>query len=95
MSWLDQAAQIGQDTRKIVRGLGFATRMFVALLGKVGVCVTRFRLLLQQIHFLGNYSLLIMVVSGFFIGAVLSISTIAWSIWRVPARWITSTSRCR
>ena len=75
MSWLDQAAQIGQDTRKIVRGLGFATRMFVALLGKVGVCVTRFRLLLQQIHFLGNYSLLIMVVSGFFIGAVLALQS--------------------
>jgi phospholipid/cholesterol/gamma-HCH transport system permease protein len=75
MSWLDQVAQIGQDTRKIVRGLGFAARMFVALLGKMGVSVTRFRLLLQQIHFLGNYSLLIMVVSGFFIGAVLALQS--------------------
>lgn len=75
MSWLDRVAQIGQDTRKIVRDLGFAARMFVALLGKVGVCVTRFRLLLQQIHFLGNYSLLIMVVSGFFIGAVLALQS--------------------
>ena len=75
MSWLNQVAQVGLNARKQVHGLGFAARMFTALLGKVSVCFSRFRLLLQQIHFLGNYSLLIMVVSGFFIGAVLALQS--------------------
>lgn len=75
MSWLDRVAQVGLDTRKNIHALGFASRMFVALLGKVGACFSRFRLLTQQIHFLGNYSLLIMVVSGFFIGAVLALQS--------------------
>lgn len=75
MSVVDQLAQIGARARQQVRGLGLAARMFVALLAKVGVWVTRGRLLLQQIHFLGNYSLLIMVVSGFFIGAVLALQS--------------------
>ena len=75
MSVVDQLAQIGAWARQQVRGLGLAARMFVALLAKVGVWVTRGRLLLQQIHFLGNYSLLIMVVSGFFIGAVLALQS--------------------
>ncbi len=75
MSWLDRVAQVGLDTRKNIHGLGFATRMFMALLGKIGVCFSRFRLLIQQVHFLGNYSLLIMVVSGFFIGAVLALQS--------------------
>ena len=75
MSVFDKLAQIGFATRKQLGNLGFGTRMFATMLSHVGSCVTRFRLWLQQVHFLGNYSLLIMVVSGLFIGAVLALQS--------------------
>ncbi len=51
---------------------GQATR----LLGQLGVLpatLARFRLVGEQIHFLGNYSLAIIAVSGLFVGFVLGL----------------------
>lgn len=65
--------QIGANTRSKIAGLGFAARMLAALFAHIGVWFTRTRLVVQQIHFLGNYSLIIIAVSGLFIGAVLGL----------------------
>ena len=70
---LNLIEQLGASTRIKIAGLGFAARMLVALFAQVGVWVTRTRLVMQQIHFLGNYSLVIIAVSGLFIGAVLGL----------------------
>ncbi|MGL4768011.1 MAG: lipid asymmetry maintenance ABC transporter permease subunit MlaE [Formosimonas sp.] len=68
--WL---ACLGAGVRTRLARLGFAARMLGALFAQVGVWATRTRLVMQQIHFLGNYSLLIIAVSGAFIGAVLGL----------------------
>lgn len=65
-------AGVGAASRDKVQALGFATRMLISLLGYFGVWWKRGRLVLQQIHFLGNHSLVLMVVAGLFIGAVLA-----------------------
>lgn len=65
--------RVGRSTRETLANLGFAMRMLAALFGNFRVWFTRSRLVSQQIHFLGNYSLLIMVVSAGFIGAVLAL----------------------
>lgn len=66
---------LGQRVRLGTTQLGFAVRMFTAMLAQVQVWFTRTRLVLQQIHFLGNYSLLIILVSAAFIGAVLGLQS--------------------
>lgn len=73
MSLLDKITRLGDWTLSQVRGLGYAMRMFVFLLAQIKVWFSRTRLVFRQIHFLGNYSLLIMVVSAAFIGAVLAL----------------------
>lgn len=72
VTWIER---IGTSTREGVTGLGFAVRMLAGMLANVGVWFTRTRLVIGQIHFLGNYSLLIMVVSAAFIGAVLGLQS--------------------
>ncbi|HJV73383.1 MAG TPA: lipid asymmetry maintenance ABC transporter permease subunit MlaE [Noviherbaspirillum sp.] len=70
---LDTVASIGRRAREIVAGIGYATRAFLAMLGaSVGV-FRRPRLLTDQIHFIGNYSLVIIAVSGLFVGFVLGL----------------------
>ena len=53
--------------------LGVFTRLFFALLRRSGLIFKRPRLVSQQIHFIGNYSLLIISVSGLFVGFVLGL----------------------
>ena len=50
-----------------------ATRLFARLLGMLPATLARLRLLSDQIHFLGNYSLAIIAVSGLFVGFVLGL----------------------
>ena len=45
----------------------------LGLLGRSGIAFSRPRLVSQQIHFIGNYSLLIIAVSGMFVGFVLGL----------------------
>lgn len=64
---------IGYKLRCKVADLGFGARMLLRLLR---LCVPTFRraaLVKEQIHFLGNHSLAIIMVSGLFVGFVLSL----------------------
>ena len=69
MSWLDPAA-VGRATRAQISELGNGARLFLRLLSLLGPSLKRFGLIRDQIHFLGNYSLSIIAVSGLFVGFV-------------------------
>ena len=69
MSWY-KPADIGFAVRGQLANLGLGARLFVRLLGTLGPSFKRFGLIRDQIHFLGNYSLAIIAVSGLFVGFV-------------------------
>ena len=69
MKWLDPAA-VGRATRTRVSDIGSAAHLFFRLLASLGPSLKRFGLIRDQIHFLGNYSLSIIAVSGLFVGFV-------------------------
>ncbi|CAG9179060.1 Intermembrane phospholipid transport system permease protein MlaE [Cupriavidus laharis] len=64
---------IGATVRQGVSGLGRATRMFFTVLGLSPALLRRFRLVSDQIFFVGNLSLVIIAVSGLFVGFVLGL----------------------
>lgn len=64
---------LGRVVREFVANLGFATRAFFAVLRSSGGLLRRLRLVTDQIHFIGNYSLVIIAVSGLFVGFVLGL----------------------
>lgn len=66
-------ARLGRSTRAQLAALGQATRLLGQLLGLLPATLVRFRLVGEQIHFLGNYSLAIIGVSGLFVGFVLGL----------------------
>ena len=66
-------ANIGFAVRSFLSNLGHGAALFVRLLRLFGVTMRRFGLVRDQIHFLGNYSLAIIAVSGLFVGFVLSL----------------------
>ncbi|HZY20105.1 MAG TPA: lipid asymmetry maintenance ABC transporter permease subunit MlaE [Ramlibacter sp.] len=72
MSWY-KPADVGYATRGLLADLGLGARLFVRLLALAGTCLRRFGLVRDQIHFLGNYSLAIITVSGLFVGFVLGL----------------------
>ena len=59
-------------TRRIFR-LGFATRFFLAILFQSGTAFRRLHLTLKEIYFTGVLSLIIILVSGLFVGMVLGL----------------------
>ena len=62
--------------RSVLGGLGtavYATRFFFRLLFEFFPLLRRPRLVTKQIHFVGNYSLVIIAVSGLFVGFVLGL----------------------
>jgi phospholipid/cholesterol/gamma-HCH transport system permease protein len=69
MKWLDPTA-VGRSTRTQLSDIGTAARLFLRLLASLGPSLKRFGLIRDQIHFLGNYSLSIIAVSGLFVGFV-------------------------
>ena len=72
MSWINPA-DIGFATRSKLADLGQGARLFARLVLLFGASVRRFGLIRDQIHFLGNYSLAIITVSGLFVGFVLGL----------------------
>jgi phospholipid/cholesterol/gamma-HCH transport system permease protein len=66
-------ANIGFAVRSFLADLGHGASLFVRLMRLFGVTMRRFGLVRDQIHFLGNYSLAIIAVSGLFVGFVLSL----------------------
>ncbi len=69
MSWYNPA-DIGFATRRQLADLGRGARLFARLMTTLGPSLKRFGLIRDQIHFLGNYSLAIIAVSGLFVGFV-------------------------
>lgn len=70
---IDLIAGLGRRVRELVGALGYAARMFIVLLGALPGLLRRPRLVTDQVHFIGNYSLLIIAVSGLFVGFVLGL----------------------
>jgi phospholipid/cholesterol/gamma-HCH transport system permease protein len=66
-------AFIGAFVLDTIGRIGFVTRSFFKLLGRAPGALRRPTLISEQIHFIGNYSLLIIVVSGAFVGMVLGL----------------------
>ncbi|CAM5198246.1 lipid asymmetry maintenance ABC transporter permease subunit MlaE [Oligella ureolytica] len=64
-------ATLGSYVIKTVEYLGNIFILLLQMLGRTGFIFKRPRLLIQQIHFIGVYSLLIIAVSGLFVGFVL------------------------
>jgi phospholipid/cholesterol/gamma-HCH transport system permease protein len=69
MSWY-KPADAGFAIRRQLDDLGSGARLFYRLLTTLGGSLKRFGLIRDQIHFLGNYSLAIIAVSGLFVGFV-------------------------
>ena len=63
-------AGAGFALRRQLAGLGLGARLFGRLLLTLGPSFRRFGLVRDQMHFLGNYSLAIIAVSGLFVGFV-------------------------
>jgi len=72
MDWLHPAA-IGRAIRLKLADLGRGARLFMRLAAMFGASMRRFGLVRDQVHFLGNYSLAIITVSGLFVGFVLAL----------------------
>ena len=70
---LDWIALIGRALRESIAGIGFATRFFFNLLRVSPGALRRPGLISEQTHFIGNYSLVIIIVSGLFVGMVLGL----------------------
>ena len=69
MSW-HRPSDIGFTVRTQLAVMGHGARLFMRLLLLAGPTFRRFGLVRDQIHFLGNYSLAIIAVSGLFVGFV-------------------------
>ena len=64
---------LGQGVIDGVAKLGYGARLFGLLLAQSGLSFRRLRLTIAQVHFIGNYSLVIIVISGLFVGFVLGL----------------------
>jgi phospholipid/cholesterol/gamma-HCH transport system permease protein len=69
MSWY-KPGDVGYSARQQLASVGHGARLFLRLLTTLGSSLKRFGLIRDQIHFLGNYSLAIIAVSGLFVGFV-------------------------
>ncbi len=64
---------LGSSLREFVTSLGYGTRTFFAIMRASGGLIRRPRLVSAQVHFIGNHSLVIIAVSGLFVGFVLGL----------------------
>jgi len=72
MSWL-HPADVGLAVRSKLADLGYGARLLVRLIGSFPTVLRRPGLVRDQVHFMGNYSLAIIAVSGVFVGFVLGL----------------------
>jgi phospholipid/cholesterol/gamma-HCH transport system permease protein len=70
---IDWLASIGRYVREGLANLGLQMRTFGAMLVASAGLIRRIRLVTDQVHFIGNYSLVIIAVSGLFVGFVLGL----------------------
>jgi phospholipid/cholesterol/gamma-HCH transport system permease protein len=64
---------IGAFVLDTIARIGFVTRSFFKLVARLPGALKRPTLISEQVHFIGNYSLLIIIVSGLFVGMVLAL----------------------
>lgn len=64
-------SRLGQGTRETVEDVGHAARSFVSVILNAAGLWRRPQLIADQVHFIGNYSLVIIAISGLFVGFVL------------------------
>ena len=72
MNWL-HPSNLGFAVRSKLADIGRGARLFARLMQLVGAAFARPGLVRDQVHFLGNYSLSIIAVSGLFVGFVLGL----------------------
>ena len=72
MSWW-RPSDVGYAVRCKLADIGTGARLLVRLVGLFGATMRRFGLVRDQVHFLGNYSLSLIAVSGMFVGFVLAL----------------------
>ena len=72
MSWWNPR-DVGFAVRSKLADLGYGAKLFMRLAFQGSRSLRRFALVRDQIHFLGNYSLAIIAVSGLFVGFVLGL----------------------
>jgi phospholipid/cholesterol/gamma-HCH transport system permease protein len=65
--------RVGRGTIRSITRLGFASRFFVAVLVHSPAAFRRLQLTLREIYFSGALSLVIILVSGLFVGMVLAL----------------------
>ena len=66
-------SNLGFKTRKSINDIGYATRLFLSLIRSLPSVLKRPRLITDQVFFIGNKSLIIIGVSGLFVGFVLGL----------------------
>ena len=66
-------SDIGYAVRCLLADIGFAARLFLRLVLSLGATLRRPALLSEQVHFMGNYSLAVISVSGVFVGFVMGL----------------------
>ena len=66
-------SRLGRHTLEAVSRMGYAARFFVAILLHSGTAFRRFSLTIREIYFAGVLSLIIILVSGLFVGMVLGL----------------------
>ncbi len=72
MSWW-RPSDVGFAVRCKLADIGMGARLFARLVALFGAAMRRFGLVRDQVHFLGNYSLSIIAMSGLFVGFVLAL----------------------
>jgi phospholipid/cholesterol/gamma-HCH transport system permease protein len=70
---LQRITRLGAYVRLSIAGVGHAALMFISLMNRSTGLWRRFRLISDQVFFLGNYSFVIIAVSGLFVGFVLGL----------------------
>ncbi|MDP1863992.1 MAG: lipid asymmetry maintenance ABC transporter permease subunit MlaE [Thiobacillus sp.] len=69
----ESIARVGNRTLQGVGRIGFAVRFFVAIMLHSGTAFRRFGLTIREMYFSGVQSLVIILVSGLFVGMVLGL----------------------
>ena len=72
-SVIEMIEGLGRSVLNALARLGQAGRFFLAIMMVIGVPLRRFSLLVRELYFSGVRSILIIVVSGMFVGMVLAI----------------------
>ena len=73
---LDVRRPIARLGRNVINGIwrvGSMARFFALVLASSGTSVGRFRLVMREVYFSGVLSLVIIIVSGLFVGMVLGL----------------------